>query len=208
MAALLEGYDYEYGSTDDYSLMKFREKHLLYLMYTERIHYISGHITFNRRIYEEAHKIYDYITLLRAPVEKWLSYFYYFKYRDSDTLQIDTSLNSFMNTEIGRMPGYDYVKYLGGLRPDGEYTSKEAIDSAKSNIDKFKIVGILEDTAHFCEAFKNVYGRRLSIGYRNINPAKGLRSSKISNDVLDRIKEICKPNIDIYRFVVSKIERD
>ena len=212
MAELIHGYDF-YGATNsDYDMQRFGIENIAYLMQKPKIKYISGHVCFDPLVYENFKASYDYVTVLRDPVKRFLSAFFYYKYRDviggrRRRLDITSDLESYARSVHGKLQGIEYTKYYGGLRKDeGSYYTQAAIDLAKSNLENFRVVGVLENINKFEQEVYKLYGVKIAIGNRNSSPAnKSSRDSEISEQSMSLIRELCKPDIEIYNYIASKI---
>ena len=197
---ILYDLDYTYGSVNDYPVLRFREEHLTYLMLDEQIKYISGHFTFSERIFKYFKNHFSFITIVRNPVDKWLSNYFYRKYRKSDHWMIEDSICDYLKTERGEYHGYDYAKYFGGTRRDGNYKSREAIQNAKDNIEKFDVIGCLEDINDFINKFEEKYNTRLVIEKKNVSKKN---MDEVTEDVLEEIKMVCQPDMEIYEYILN-----
>ena len=198
-ANILYGMNYREGDTNDITFLEFGVANLAYLMSQKKNKYISGHICFDERVCGQYDEEYDFITMLRDPVKRWVSFYLYVRYRNSDRFVTDLPIEKYIKTEIGRSQGHQYVKYLGGIRNDNNYRVQEAINNAKENLRKFRIVGCLEDLDRFIARFQREYGRKLEISFRNRSPApEALQSKNLSKEILTEIADICAPDIEIY----------
>lgn len=110
-------------------------------------------------------------------------------------------IEAFLESERGQRQGYEYVKFLGGADKLGDYTSEEAINRAKENLHKFTIVGCLEHQGEFVKQFEEQFGRRLKIGVTNQSPKPETeRKSIITEEIKEKIRAICRPDIEIYQY--------
>jgi len=142
-----------------------------------------------------------FITVLRDPVKRWISSFFYNKYRDDDHWKIKDDIHEYLKTKRARANGYEYVKkFLGEVGPDIDYTMEDVIEIAKGNLDKFEIVGRLEDIEGFKKKFKNRFGVELRIGIKNASPkSSDFIKSAITEEIEEQIRELCKPDLTIYQ---------
>ncbi|MBD3196112.1 MAG: hypothetical protein GF317_13725 [Candidatus Lokiarchaeota archaeon] len=200
VGGLLYNYDFENGDINDYEILKFREFYQAYLMYKQKS-YIRGHFTFSDKVYEKFKDRYIFITILRDPVDKWLSNYFYRKNRNSNHWKIKTDLDSYINSELSIVHGYDYSKYLGGVNEKNNYNNELQIERAKQNLDKFQIVGFLDYLDHFIKKFNLITNVNLNIPHINVS-RKGREN--ISEDHIAKIKLLCKTDIEIYDYAKRK----
>jgi hypothetical protein len=186
--------------------MEFNLDFIAYRMLDPDIKYLSGHFPFNEKIYNDFKDSFDFFTILRDPVEKWLSNFYYRGKRYSlikkskvKHWEVEDDVESYLDSDRGQFHGYDYAKYYGGIREDYDYTSRESIEMAKENLSKFKVVGILEDLNGFKLQMKNFYGFDIDVKHRNKSRSTQVGKG-LSQNILENIKEVCKADIEIYEY--------
>ncbi len=187
---------------DDYrSVLQFREYLLLYYLNLPDTRFIQGHFGFSDSAYREFENDFAFITVLRDPVKRWISAYFYNRYRTDCDWKIRDDLLEYLDSQRARANGCEYVKKLhGSLDSNVDYTSSEAIDKAKSNLDKFAVVGFLEDLDGFRKIFRDRFGVDLGIGWRNSGPKSfDFVKSVATEEVLDRIREICIPDLAVYQ---------
>ena len=180
---------------------KFKEYMLLYYMSQKHIKYIAGHFTFSEIAYQHFYDKYSFITVLRDPVERFISSYFYKRYK---TGKIDKDFKEYLKSENCLRGGFHYVKSLSNLDSTEDYNSAKAIAKAKENLDKFKIVGLLEYKEEFLNQFEDQFGRRLKIKVLNKSPkSEAYRKSIITEEIKEKIREICKPDIEIYQYALK-----
>ena len=199
-------YDIDIEKGESSRLLQLREQLVIYEMFKE-IQYISGHVSFNSRIWEKFHQQYVYITCLRHPVKRYISNYFYNAFKESDHFKIHEDLPTFLDNPRGKEGGFEYIKYLGGIsdKVDYDYTSSAAIDLAKNNLDKFKIVAFLENLPDFITEFKNHTGTQLKITHRRKNPIK---NPDIDEATMKKIQTICAPDLELYEYAKQKYQLD
>lgn len=190
--------------TKNYLAFKYREELLLYYMYQEHINYIAGHFSFSEAAYQNFSDKYAFITVLRDPVKRWISSYFYNSCREKKHGMINMEITEYLKSERAQMAGCGYVTFLDGSSEAGDYTSEKAINRVKENLHKFSIVGCLEYQKDFTNQFEERFGRRLKISVLNQSPkAEAYRKSIITEEIEEKIREICRPNIEIYQYAVD-----
>lgn len=190
---------------DNYEVLKFRENILMYYMCMGRMNYISGHFTFSETAYQHFHHKYKFITLLRDPVKRWISAYFYNCYSEWGRAK-SLDLKTYLQSDFGKSQGYEYVKFLGGSDLNNDYTSEQAINRAKANLEKFSIVGFLEDQEDFIKRFQTQFGRELNIKVVNRSPkSESDQKSVITKELMEEIKALCQPDIEVYQYAIANL---
>ena len=103
-------------TTKYYHVFKIREELLLYFM-NQRFSCISGHVCFSERAYHNFHDTYKFVTILRDPVQRWISHYFYNAYKTHSNLgKIESDdIATFLESDRARSWGHHYVQMLGGL---------------------------------------------------------------------------------------------
>jgi len=196
--------DFSPDTNDEYQTLKFRENLLMYYMCQEKINYVAGHFSFSATAYQYFCDKYAFITILREPVARWISFYFYNLHKKGGPFKIDMKIEAFLESERGQRQGYEYVKFLGGADKLGKYTSEQAINLAKENLHKFSVVGCLEYQGNFVRQFEERFGRKLNIGISNLGPALNKeRESIVTEEIKQKIRAICRPDIEIYQYALD-----
>lgn len=186
-------------------LRDFREKLLLYYMSKESQRLIYGHFFYSQASFDTYGSEWNFITILREPVSKWLSQYFYNRYKDSNHFKLDTELERFLDSNESISMGRDYVYNLTDGISQEEASSPEAIDQAIKNLQNFSIVGLLENIESFAKEYEAQFSAKLSIKKHNRNPLSKVKQDKmVSGELLQRIEEICQPNTLVYQSILKK----
>lgn len=188
----------------DYIVQQYREKILLYYMYSKKTQYIGGHFTFNQLIYQNFSQDFSFVTMLRDPIQRWKSFYFFNRYKEKNHGKLNIEILDFLKSDYGKKYGCLFVMFLGGINKEGKYTSKEAIQQAKENLHKFDIVGFIEHQEKFAKKFQERFGKRLIIHKLNQNPKpEAFQKTIINTEIEKRIIELCHPDIEVYQYAVK-----
>src|SRR5690554_368646 len=123
IGAKFHGLNFEKGDPKNNENMNLCLKISTYSLLQNDTKYFSGHFPFDNRMFDMFKDEFSFITILRDPVDKWLSNYYYRSKRKQkirgksiNHWLIEDSIEEYLNSERGRFHGYDYVKYYGGIR--------------------------------------------------------------------------------------------
>lgn len=199
-----EGNNYPFNTDDDYPILNFREKLLIYFMAQSNSKFISGHFLFSKIAYQEYGEKFSFVTVLRDPVKRWISSYFYNTLKTEHKMKVNDSIEARLESHFGMSQGYQLVKFLGGANQEGDYSSTKAINQAKENLKRFAVVGFLENLDDFSKNFNNRFGVKLKIARKNQSPApKQYQSSTITPELLEKITAICHPDIQVYDYALS-----
>ena len=175
--------------------MHFRESMLIYLM-LRQVRCVSAHVAFSENAYRQFHDSYAFVTLLRDPVERFVSHYFHAR-RPDDYFSTNMSLEEFLDTPAAAHLGRRYVEYFAGPFHLPASDAASEIERAKNNLDKFTVVGFLDDLADFRQRMYETLGVRLRIGHENQRHVDQ-RDTHIHPAQMARIEALCAPDIAIY----------
>jgi hypothetical protein len=194
------------SSIADDDLMAYREKLLLYYLSSHNCKYISGHFDYAHKAFEEFRDVWNFITILREPVSKWFSQYFYNRNKNFGTFQIESTLDEYLESEEGIALGGDYVRKFSGIRSSDIHADSDTIDCAIRNLDNFALVGVLEHLDRFIHDFEDLFDVRLFITKGNVSPIVKSKQKQIVTDLhRQKVKEICQPDTLVYQAALKKI---
>ncbi len=190
------------------SRMELREAILAYFVQRNDVRFISGHYSYSRRAFAGREGEFDLITILRNPLDRMLSQYYYNRFgKHPNHIPIRSDLSEWLMTEPARSAATVFTKMFvgeitattaldeGNQRDDMKAAAEEAID----NLSRFAIVGTLEHLAAFEEAIRRRYKVDFSIGHLRKSPKAGYpKFAEQPPQIRDRILELCREDLAIY----------
>lgn len=177
---------------------ELREMMLLYMLYSD-VRCVSAHIPFSNPAFEKFAGRYHFVTLLRDPVERFISNYFWNHDRPDAHYRITESFEEFLDTERARAMGSTYVRYFCG-EPARSF-EPEHVDAAIRNLWRMNEVGFLDDMRSFETALRNLTGRRLNIGRENVFGTGARRASILSGPLRDRVLEVCANDQQVWNAV-------
>lgn len=180
---------------------EYREELARYYFESESTRFITGHFQVSEPLLTDYRDRFAFLTILREPVSKFLSHYFFNRYKDDDHGRIEVGLADYLDTDRARDICTDYVQLLTGTgdAPAEDAHSAERLEQARRTLDKFALVGVLEDLPMFIHAFEDKFGAELDVMSRNRNPAsKNQRRQELTPELEERIREMNAPNIAIY----------
>ena len=171
----------------------------------KKIKLLRGHQKFG--LHDYLPNSFKYITMIREPISRVISHYFHLL-RDDVPKQNKPNMPLIEYVKNGNSVCTNYqTRILSGIS-DFDYVDSKALDKAKFNLDNYFIaVGITQKFDQSLILFKNVFDWNFfDILYIKRGVAKNKKSSKISDDTLDIIKENNKLDIELYNFAQKKLQ--
>lgn len=186
-------------SFDIYENLQQREAKLIDLS-NKNVSCIQGHLLFGVHHYFKQPS--TYITMLREPVERILSEYYFIRNRPSHVLYhkvINMTLNEYQH-ELENMNLQ--TRYICG-KSSGPITENNLIEAKENILNHFAIVGITEMFNDSIFLMKKKFGWK-NISYKKENITKNrLLKTELSPKLIESIKKNNKLDFELYHFAKS-----
>jgi hypothetical protein len=182
-------------------LQEYRRKILVYHLCNKNNYYVSGHVSVNNEILNEFYDEWNFVTVIRDPVERWYSEYFYNRYKNIDHFKTDLELEDYLNSKKGRDSASSYVSYFAGMNS----SENKAIEQAKKNLSKFSVVGLLEDLSQFKNEISDKLNFKLDIPHKNESPAPRHIREDVPSSIHEKVVELCEPDRKIYQWVKNNI---
>ena len=180
----------------------FREQLFLYLLYDD-VRGIALHVPFSDIAYENFSHKYKFITVLREPVSRFISHYFWSYMRANDHARIEEELDQFLETPRARRMGASYVEYYSGQPTAPDLSEPYLIEKSISNLqNRFALVGSLDDLTDFRHQLKKQIG--VSVRFGRENNSKRIQqevTGTVMSTLRERLNEVCAPDIAVWRSV-------
>jgi len=177
-------------------ILEYRENILVEKLKSKRIRYLRGHVRCSSEVRQQFEKDWNFITILRHPVKRWISEYFYNRYKKSNHNKITQPIEEYMDSKAGLEASCVLTRYFANGK---EQNPTDAVKKAKTNLESFKLVGITELVPIFQMEYEQIFGVSLSLTHKNTNPiSKNEIDKTLSPKLLNQIENICKPDIEIY----------
>jgi hypothetical protein len=185
-------------------VLDLREQILVYHMYS-RFRCIAAHVQFSECAYERFANTYKFITVLREPVSRYISHYFWDLNGIEEWARITVGIDAFIESEMGARYGTLFGEFFSGLPSDSDFGSPQAVEAAKRNLDKFAVVGFLDDMPRFEQDLKRELGVSIAIRHQNKSKVQDQTKKKlVTQEIRQRITELCAPDIEIYNYAKAK----
>lgn len=182
------------------SVPDLRENVLAYVLAEGKHKFVVGHVRCRPQLTEAFRRDWHFITVLRDPVERWISNYVYDRYKTTDWAATELPIEEYVDSETGRLSGMTYLLYFSNAPADPSISDCERyIDEAEANLQTFDLVGRTDNLTQFAAAFGDVFGKPLVMGMKNRTPNQQVKV-EIRGDaaLMERIREVCRPDIELY----------
>ena len=188
-------------------MYSYRQQLAHYFLCNPDHQYVTGHFQVSPELVAAHEDEFDFVVLFRDPVKKWFSHYFFNKYKSKSAGRIEADIDEYLETKRARDVGCDYVQLLTGNADEPtEVTRREEVQRAALDcLDRFSVVGVLEQLDRFRRDFREQFGRTLDILHRNRSPASDddRERETITPAIRERVEEICEPNKRIYEAALS-----
>jgi len=182
------------------SITRLREEVLAYVLAAGRHKYAGGHVPCRPQLVEAFRDTWHFVTVLRDPVERWISGYVYDRYKTESWSKLDSDIEQYLHSDAGILSGRAYLWYFSSMPQDPsihDYSSY--VDEAEENLRRFSLVGTTEMMGALATGFQGIIGRPLRIRAVNRSPnPSGKQEIRSDAALMAQVTEVCRPDIVLY----------
>lgn len=188
----------------DYGFVKEPElavpEHVKNLLGRRDLRAVIGHFWFG--LHEHVARPYRYVTLLRDPLERVVSLYYYAKLHET------MSLEEFINSPPFREVDNDQTRRIAGVNPAVGGCTRATLDAARENLRRhFAVVGTterMEETLALLN-LKLGWGREVVSVTRNVNAARPA-SATLPRETIEAVRSRNEFDYELWRFASELLD--
>lgn len=187
----------DFSNLEDFNrIRRFRVELLHYMMWKD-VYFIGGHVPFNELAYDQFQG-YKLITVLRDPVERFVSEYFY-NYQRNHHSNIDLDFESYLDSSLGQRNALKFCEYFCGDTELSVENPSALVDQAKANLKRFSVIGFTDNMAKFETDVKQELGVRISFGVQNKRTTSDKKVSEtVTPELRERLREMCRFDQEIY----------
>ena len=171
---------------------------LAYYLSLARARCAMGHFVFSRAVFEEYRNEWHFITLMRHPVDRWFSEYFYNRVAPGP-YSYDTPLDEFIKTRRAMTMASPFVSQMTEDKNHDRVYRDASIYETIERLKQFSLIGNMERFESFALEFQRKFKRRLNVPRRNVNPLKNRPlDSPITDEIRQRVTELCEPDLKVY----------
>lgn len=192
----------DFSNIDDFNrIRRFRVELLHYMMWKD-VYFIGGHVPFNAPAYDQFQG-YRLITVLRDPVERYISEYFY-NYQRNHQSRIDLNFEDYLHSPLGQRNALKFCEYFCGDTRLSIDNPEALVAQAKSNLEKFDVIGFTNNMERFEADIRKTLGIRVSFGVQNKRTAPDTKLEEIVTPPLrEKLTEMCRHDQEIYDFALK-----
>ncbi|AWF81920.1 hypothetical protein BTJ40_14405 [Microbulbifer sp. A4B17] len=177
-------------------MMSVRETVMVHNLSIKSNYYGHGHSFCRPQVVKNFSDEWNFLTVLRNPVDRWISLYTYNTYKKSQWDRNALPLNKYIESEVGNMAGQAFIRYFSNF--NGSCAS-EHIEQALQNLHQFSIVGTTGHLDILTTQIAKDFDIKLDIPKINKNPNSKL-SLEIKSDskTVKKIEKVCQYDMEIY----------
>lgn len=185
------------------SLRALRIDFLHYLLWKDT-YYAGGHVPFNNLIHDEFKSYYKFVTVLRHPVDRYISEYFY-NYNRNHHAKVNLSIPEYMESVTGQRNAFKLCEYLCGDRTFSVEKIDKHLMNSKVNLSKFDVIGFTDNMDSFKRQLKQTLGRSIGVGRENKRTVSSRKIDELVTPSLkDRITHMCAKDIELYEYAKEK----
>ena len=167
---------------------------LLAQLMARKLQCISAHARYHPQLHSAHQSHSRFVTLLRNPVDRFVSHYYYLQGHHPDHSRAET-LDAFLDTQDAARLAAQFLFYFARTLPFETNDLNRAIGQAHIALERFTLIGDLSRSVAFHDALKIMTGAPLLVMRRNKAPKT---VTKPTGDLMRRITDLCAADIAIY----------
>jgi hypothetical protein len=180
---------------------QFRDSLLLYVLLADEPRLVLGHFRYRDRYLDYLDR-FHFVTVLRDPVERFISLYRYRRYKATVDVSVAGSFEEFVSEPRWQKEGHLYVEtFCGG--DDLDPRSPDAVAAAVTNLGHFAVVGFTDHLDQFAIDVGNCVDQTVLIPRLNKSPAPE-DDREIGPELMARTREICAPDLALFEAMVER----
>jgi len=189
---------YHAAKEESLAIYDYRDKVLRYALASRYTRFVTGHFRFNRTLHDSFRKNWVFATVLRDPVDRFLSLLHYNQSKDSEYARLDDDIEAYLDSARARSEADAMANCFLSRERHFAPLSEADVAQACDNLAQFQLIGILEDLTGFRRRFQARFGQSLNIPALNRSPAGEERHEPLPDELMRRVQNLCASSRAVY----------
>jgi len=191
----------EYAKQNDINKFTHRRNVLRQHVESQTCPFVSGHYPFDYDLYSKSKEEWGFVTLLRDPLKRWYSEYYWNRYKDHAYRKTEMSVEEYVETPEGIENTRSFVNYFAMTENTDVAVTQAEKDEALSRLSCFTVIGFLEELEKFRVDMKHAFGRKPFFLQRNKSPAANVEKTMPDkdSDFEKNLLRLLEADIEIYK---------
>ena len=195
----------DYLQLDSYD---YRRTLLAYELEKDTSPFVYGHFPFSIKVFDQHQNQWDFVTLLRNPIDRWYSEYFYNRYKSFEYAKTELDVEAYLEAPEGLAKTMAFLNFFVERDNILLAPTQSEVETAIQNLSRFTVVGTLENLEGFSQQIKDKLGRKPVFFRTNKSPATGDR--KVIPDEQSnfhrKLSQHLAGDIEVYR-AISKGNR-
>lgn len=181
------------------SMMQARETILAYHLSIDSNFFGKGHCYCRPNLIKEFSKEWNFITVLRNPIDRWISEYVYNTYKQGQWTKNNLPLREYLESRKAVAGGQQLVRYFSNYSLDFQSPVESHIEEALENLSQFTLVGTMDNLDIWTNQLKTRFSLKIDLPNINKSP-KNQVAEQIRSDAqtMRKIQNLCKHDLEIY----------
>lgn len=185
-------------------MMTAREAQLIFQLSTPSQLFTTGHCVARPEVVSEFYKDWHFLTVLRNPVDRFISEYVYNRFKTSEWQKDDREIETYLDSDTALHSALTYARYFSGIQNVSELLAdpEEAVARSVANLRRFSVIGTLDKMTKWEADFNQRFNSTLRMGNKNASPNQGASALITGNkEFMERIATISHIDMAIYEQV-------
>lgn len=160
---------------------------------------VAAHVPFSPNLHDRFAPDCAFVTLLRDPVDRFLSHYRWSFGRPNAHGAITEPFDQFLDSPRAAWLGATICTYFAGFTPDQQtLNAPETIGAAVANLNKLDVVGRIEDLGAFQQQVQGALSVKLRIGHENRGKSGVGKGADLTDAQMAKVRQLCAPDLAIW----------
>jgi hypothetical protein len=185
------------GQMTGMDLPSVREVEMLMALENSKNKLVAGHFSYSCLAYQHYKENTSFMSLFRSPVSRFLSHYYYNRYKESEHCRVSCGLDEYLESQSARQSSRMYLNYFGRDENGRISDPRAQYDQAVLNLKTLDVIGIVESMDRFSNVLESHLNCRVNIQRVRSNPREKYED-EVTSSQLKKIEGMCADDLRFY----------